>query len=463
MIDFKELSQNGDDFELLVRELLYNRGLEVYWSGKGADGGRDLLCIERHKGNFREIEKRWVVQCKHNAISNKSVGTSELYDIVGVCDEHNATGYILVCTTFPSSALVRKLEEIEKNRNITTCFWDARYIEKELLKPVNWSVANQYFPKSTETMGWRISTINTYFWHASFKKNIFYMATRIGSNYNFFLSDIENCLSHIQSYELPESHIIRLRAAYFDDKYTNYKLYLDYLIPLDDNEDEWDLEATVEQFDSFKVIDGVCYELDIMTYRYNIYSDNFDKDHQDYYERYLDLFCCGGSRNGCKRYVYSNRLSGMEITEKTVCDDFLKLCDTLERVNSITILKKTNAKIEFIDQFTENFAWNSIFSDASYDVDNFFDAQIRFVCNDFSKLKELVGYIPQSVNKHFELCSNYIVLPDTGLEDEEDIYTLKFSVHPATITSKIQLRLFLNQYLREAAEGIEGYLDKQKQ
>ena len=53
MLDFKELNEDGNDFELLVRELLNNRGLEVYWSGKGADGGKDLLCIETHNSNFK--------------------------------------------------------------------------------------------------------------------------------------------------------------------------------------------------------------------------------------------------------------------------------------------------------------------------------------------------------------------------------------------------------------------------
>lgn len=60
-IDFKELDKNGDDFELLIRELLYNKGLGVYWSGKGPDGGRDLLCIEKYKSEFKSTNKRWLV------------------------------------------------------------------------------------------------------------------------------------------------------------------------------------------------------------------------------------------------------------------------------------------------------------------------------------------------------------------------------------------------------------------
>lgn len=78
MLDFAELDVNGDDFELLVRELLYNKGLEVYWSGKGPDGGRDLLCVEKYKSNFKEVRKRWLIQCKHNAHSGNSVGVNDL-------------------------------------------------------------------------------------------------------------------------------------------------------------------------------------------------------------------------------------------------------------------------------------------------------------------------------------------------------------------------------------------------
>lgn len=78
MLDFKELGVSGDDFEILVRELLYNKGLEVYWSGKGADGGKDLLCIEKPLSNFKSVEKRWVVQCKHNANKGRAVSPGEV-------------------------------------------------------------------------------------------------------------------------------------------------------------------------------------------------------------------------------------------------------------------------------------------------------------------------------------------------------------------------------------------------
>lgn len=458
MIDFKELPQNGDDFEFLIRDILYNKGLEVYWSGKGADGGKDLLCIEKQDSNFKATEKRWVIQCKHNAHANRAVNPSDIDDVAGVCDEHNATGYLLVCSTYPSSALVRRLEEIQKNKNITISFWDSRYIERELMKPQNWDIANLYFPITLSKMGWRISTITPYFWHANYNGNIFYMAARIG-NYNYFLQDIQDRLNDLKQIKKPKDHIIRLRAAYFDDKYTNYKLYIDYLIPINEDENMHYLDQTVKQFEKFDIIEGVSYEFDIMTYRYNYASDNFDQDHQTYYNKYLDTFKYGGSRDGKRTYVYDCGDNSSSITESEVSNDFNNLCNTIESIDFITILKRTNAKIEFIDQFTENFTWNSIITSAAFDIDNFFDCQIRFECNDFNKLKCLVNFIPQSVSKHFHLDKNYIIVPDDGFEEDEDaIFTLHFTVHPAQITSKIQFRKFLNQYLREVKDGIDNYI-----
>ena len=232
MINFKELDKDGNDFELLIRELLYNKGLEVYWSGKGIDGGKDLLCIERPISCFKSVEKKWVVQCKHNAHSGKAVGITDLEDIVGICDAHNATGYILACSTYPSSSVVQRFEQIQNNKHITIVFWDARTIERELLRPDNWDVANMFFPKSMNDSKWRISTIEPGFWHANYNGNIFYMATRLGTNYDYFLIDIERIISQFEEI-VCEKGIVRLRASYFDEKNTNYVIYLDYLKPLE--------------------------------------------------------------------------------------------------------------------------------------------------------------------------------------------------------------------------------------
>ena len=97
MLDFTELSTDGQDLELLVRELLLRRGFSVQWSGKGADGGRDLVCIERRDSFFVPDEKRWLIQCKHNAVSGKSVSAQDLDSIVDSCTQHGCAGYLLAC------------------------------------------------------------------------------------------------------------------------------------------------------------------------------------------------------------------------------------------------------------------------------------------------------------------------------------------------------------------------------
>ena len=87
-------------------------GYRVYWSGRGADGGRDLICHEEHQSDFLSDDKIWLIQCKHKAHSEKSVGIDDLDEIVDSCTQHNAKRYLLVTSTVPSSATVNRLEGI---------------------------------------------------------------------------------------------------------------------------------------------------------------------------------------------------------------------------------------------------------------------------------------------------------------------------------------------------------------
>lgn len=99
-MDFKELPVDGQAFEQLLRELMFNMGLHVEWSGRGPDGGRDLICKEILKGHFASQERIWLVQCKHKAHGGGSVGVGDLDDILSSCAQQGATGYLLACSTF---------------------------------------------------------------------------------------------------------------------------------------------------------------------------------------------------------------------------------------------------------------------------------------------------------------------------------------------------------------------------
>lgn len=114
-MDFKELAADGQAFEQLLRELLFSRGLHVQWSGRGPDGGRDLLCRETIPSLFAPATKNWLVQCKHKAHSGSSVGIDELDDVVASCAQHGSSGYLLACSTQPSSSVVNRLEGISNN------------------------------------------------------------------------------------------------------------------------------------------------------------------------------------------------------------------------------------------------------------------------------------------------------------------------------------------------------------
>lgn len=461
MLDFKELDKNGDNFELLIRELLYNKGLEVYWSGKGPDGGKDLLCIERYQSHFKWFTRRWLVQCKHNAHSEKAVGISDLGGIENACGLYNADGYLLVCSTFPSATVVSTLEGIEKNGKITTAFWDCRALERQLLVPENWSIVNMFFPNSVKKLGWQISKIDSYFWHANYKGNIFYLALRIGTNCDYYLQDIAERLDELEQLVLPDYHYIRLRAVYFDDKYTNYMLYLDYLLPKETSEEDFVPSDEVIKFCNERIIDGVCYDVDLKIYDYNGWSDNFDLDHQSYYTYYISNF-----KTGMKRYQEGGfhsvfRDDSRKFTEQIKKEAFENLTDAFGKLSFLKILKATNANVEELAHFSDNFSWKDTIDGLNYQIHNFFDAQIRFECYDFNRLCELLSTFPTSVMQHFELEQHHIFLPDEGYDRDEDaLYTLKIMVHPAIGVSKLQFREYLNQYIIEITKKVIDFQDE---
>ena len=52
MLDFREIAEDGIDFELMIRELLFCLGYHVQWSGVGPDGGKDIICTEELPRRF---------------------------------------------------------------------------------------------------------------------------------------------------------------------------------------------------------------------------------------------------------------------------------------------------------------------------------------------------------------------------------------------------------------------------
>ncbi|CBJ50893.1 restriction endonuclease [Ralstonia solanacearum] len=235
MLDFKELATDGQDFELLIREILFREGFHVAWSGRGADGGRDLVCTESRQTILGSEAKRWLVQCKHFAHSEKSVGIADLDDIVTSAAQHRCSGYLLACSTFPSSAVVQRLEGIAANSEmrLSTNYWDAVQIERLLATPLMWRIAQRFFPVAAT--GFEIyATESPNRWVVNYKGYYFHLSNRVGSRAEGHLESIAARVADMEAINLPPDHHLRIRAVYYDDKNGGYVWYLDYLRPRED-------------------------------------------------------------------------------------------------------------------------------------------------------------------------------------------------------------------------------------
>jgi hypothetical protein len=192
--------------------------------GVGPDGGRDLVVIERVTGPLAPFERKWLVSCKHFAYSGKSVGLEDVRDITDACRTVNATGFLLVCSTQPSSSVVRRLQEINAGGGLITQFWDSIEIEKRLDTPATFPLINLFFPVSGQSRPWRIYNTNSpSFWAANYEDYFLYLASRDANTFPA-LEEVELIVGRLKSIIMPSGedwhrHIVRPRAAYFDNKH----------------------------------------------------------------------------------------------------------------------------------------------------------------------------------------------------------------------------------------------------
>jgi hypothetical protein len=308
MIDFKELPEDGVKFEQLIRELLVLEGFETHWTGVGQDGGRDLVVTEKLKGELSEYERKWLISCKHTANSGKSLGREQAGNISEDCKAIGAEGYILICSTQPTASLVTRLEEIEKSQNIITRFWDSIEIEKKLLKPNTFNLIHTFFPESSKNYQWKIyNAFSPAFWAANYKDYFFYMSSRHSNTYPY-LESIETIVSLMERIPIFEdlengwdSHFLRLRAVYYDDRHCTHIAYVDYIYPKaskDNILNPKELENVLSK--SFTEDDHDIMNQPSWDIRYleeSTGSDSFQLDHKRYYEPYLKEFEKGLERN----------------------------------------------------------------------------------------------------------------------------------------------------------------------
>jgi len=95
------------NWEFFTEDFLISIGFQIIWRPSvGADDGVDL--ITEKSGD------RYIVSCKHNIHSGKSVGTSVEQSILDRMAQHNANGFIGFYSTEITTSLSRRLRELEK-------------------------------------------------------------------------------------------------------------------------------------------------------------------------------------------------------------------------------------------------------------------------------------------------------------------------------------------------------------
>jgi hypothetical protein len=154
ILDFKEISKaymgsgEQDSFELFSRDFLQYLGYKINTNvNRGADAGRDIIVEEKRTGIGGETTIHWLVSCKHNAHSGKSVTPSDESNIRDRVDTHHCKGFIGMYSTLPSSGLNTTVEGLKSTIEIQ--LFDHEKIEHELLaSPSGLKIAERYFPKS---------------------------------------------------------------------------------------------------------------------------------------------------------------------------------------------------------------------------------------------------------------------------------------------------------------------------
>lgn len=155
VLDFKEIpkahegSGLQDTFELFARDFLDFFGYEVVESpSRGADGGKDLIVIEKRIGIGGITIIRWLVSCKHKAHSGTSVSVDDELNIRDRLETHTCTGFVGFYSTLPSSGLVDKLNSLKSSE---VQIFDREKIESFLLNNRDGLILlYRYFPISTK-------------------------------------------------------------------------------------------------------------------------------------------------------------------------------------------------------------------------------------------------------------------------------------------------------------------------
>ncbi|MFZ0052571.1 MAG: hypothetical protein WAK96_12420, partial [Desulfobaccales bacterium] len=150
MIDFLEIPEDGEQWELFARDFLLESGFFIESApDRGADGGKDMLVSEQLSGNLNKYRFTWLVSCKHFAKSKKSVSESDEPNIRERLEGFAANGFLGFYSTVPSAAFNTRLNQLKEAGKIQDFkFFDYKLIENYLIRLGYSKILMRYFPKS---------------------------------------------------------------------------------------------------------------------------------------------------------------------------------------------------------------------------------------------------------------------------------------------------------------------------
>jgi hypothetical protein len=301
MIDFTELPKDGRAFEQFVREILLISDAHPQWTGQGPDQGRDIIATEKLQGPIARAQRLWLVQCKHFAHANRSVGRDDVGAVIDDCRQVGAQGYLLACSTQPSSGLLTKLKEISDRpeNDLVTLVWDSVDFEKRLQEPRFFGLAQIFFPRSFASTPWKLYNRGApNLWTAQYKGYFLHLSSRIADTH----PDLKKCELIVQKLEAfrpkGEHEYVRPRAIYFDDMHGNYSVFADYLVPHGKQPTLTPEDFNAALGDALDLGSGMCRltDWDVALKRIFPSSDHFALDHYDFYNPTDGAFRIGSRR-----------------------------------------------------------------------------------------------------------------------------------------------------------------------
>ncbi len=285
VLDFTELGGSGRRLEPLVRELLLQLGFDPQWSGEGPDGDRDLTFVERGSDLLGSKPRKWLVSCKDFSASGRAVGVDEANGVLEQVNHHGAQGFLLVCTTHPTSALVERLEGLERGRggDLVVHYWDGVVLERMLSTPRGWAIAQRFMPASTDA--WRIfATSSPNRWVAVHRGYYFHLSSRTAGGMRHDLESLEQRINEIEAAATALGFDMRLRAVWHNDTHGHgYTWYVDCISPHGAALPNPDHVLGLLK-NGITREDGQPHYFDIEHYNASL-SDHYDRDHYQRYDR----------------------------------------------------------------------------------------------------------------------------------------------------------------------------------